>query len=91
VADTSDADSDAFPLLIEYALGANPLLADRPPNYASSIIEQGLARRLALDLRRDPAKNDVTLLVQASSDLQLARNRPQRSRIGLHWSSDDLR
>ncbi|MEO6785913.1 MAG: fibronectin type III domain-containing protein, partial [Chthoniobacteraceae bacterium] len=61
--DTSDADGDGIPLILEYALGTNPNVADQN----ALPVGQALNGVMALSYRR--YRSDVTYTVEASTDL----------------------
>ncbi len=66
----ADPDGDGLANLMEYALGRPPLTATG----AGTALNEGFAnfpsgKAWVMNLRRDPARNDITLEVQVSSDL----------------------
>lgn len=65
--DNADPDSDGIPNLLEYALGTDPNIPSPPLQANLTSFADG--RSLALLIPRDPARNDVTLVVEASSTL----------------------
>ena len=65
--DTGDPDGDGLPNLAEYALLLSPTVSSQPPIASVSTYTEG--ERLRMFVPRDPARNDVTLEVQAASDL----------------------
>jgi uncharacterized repeat protein (TIGR03803 family) len=68
VNDLADADGDGLPNLIEYGLVMNPRVPDplaQPLPQAATYAE---GRRLAVTVPRDPARHDITIIVQAASD-----------------------
>lgn len=61
--DLDDPDHDSFPNLVEYALATHPNAADPalPFEYVNG--------RLEIVIKRDPARSDVTIVLEATSDL----------------------
>jgi uncharacterized repeat protein (TIGR03803 family) len=61
--DLGDPDHDSLPNLVEYALATNPIVADPalPFEYVNG--------RLEILINRDPARSDVTIVLEATSDL----------------------
>jgi uncharacterized repeat protein (TIGR03803 family) len=68
VADLGDADGDGVVNLVEYALLMNPLLPDLIVQPNPQTITYAEGRRLAVTLQRDPARSDITIIVQAADD-----------------------
>jgi hypothetical protein len=64
-----DPDHDGVANLVEYAFGMNPSVADVSALPRVSVFNYTEGRRLRIIFPRDPAKNDVTIEVQASGDL----------------------
>ena len=65
--DTDDPDADGLPNLVEYALGSDPTAANAAPAIGLGTFPGG--KSLSLLVPRDPAKSDVTVIVEASSTL----------------------
>lgn len=65
--DNADPDSDGIPNLLEYALGTNPNVPGPPLQASLTPFSDG--KSLSLLIPRDPARNDITLVVEASSTL----------------------
>jgi uncharacterized repeat protein (TIGR03803 family) len=63
--DDGDPDHDGLANLLEYALGTLPRLPDAGAQPPASIADDFLR----LTVPRDPARNDITLTVEATSDL----------------------
>jgi uncharacterized repeat protein (TIGR03803 family) len=61
--DQGDPDHDTLPNLVEYALATNPRAADPalPFEYVND--------RLEIVINRDPARTDITIILEAASDL----------------------
>lgn len=66
--DTGDPDADGLPNLVEYALGSSPTLPSPSPAISLGTFPSG--KSLSLLMPRDPAKSDITLIVEASSTLE---------------------
>ena len=64
-ADLADPDGDGMNNLLEYALNGNPLQASQTPQPLMS----RSASQLALSLTRTVARNDITIIVQASDNI----------------------
>ena len=67
--DSADPDADGLPILVEYALRLQPDHPDAPQLPAASLKTYPDGSRLHLTLTRDPQRNDVSLIVEAGSDL----------------------
>jgi hypothetical protein len=63
--DLGDIEADGLVHLAEYGLVLSPLVPNRPPAVARFVYAEGA--RLRMTLTRDPARNDVTIEVQAGS------------------------
>jgi uncharacterized repeat protein (TIGR03803 family) len=63
--DDDDPDRDGLPTVVEYALGKIPTLPDAAGQPAASIA----TNFLRLTVPRDPARNDIVMIVEATSDL----------------------
>jgi hypothetical protein len=66
---TGDSDKDGLPDLLEYAIGTDPQVANLGPTITVQTNGNG-TRQLKVSLTRDPAKNDITITVESSGDLQ---------------------
>ncbi len=64
-----DGDQDGFTNLLEYALGLDPSIADRPMLDPEISEAQGAGAILTLRYPRDLSRADVTVEVQTSTDL----------------------
>ncbi len=60
---------DGIPNLVKYALRLDPFQASAGLLPQPQWIESGATRQLGFSFHRDPARNDITLIVEASSDL----------------------
>ena len=67
--DTADPDFDGLPNLYEYALGTPPLSPDVSAGPPAGLRSYAEGDFLAMDVPRDPQRNDITLVVEASSTL----------------------
>ena len=68
--DLGDPDGDGYPTLLEYGLAMFPEIADLPGLPPMNLYDYGAGdKRLRVMLHRDPTHNDVTIQVQASSNL----------------------
>ncbi len=67
--DLGDSDDDGLPNLLEYALLTAPDLADPGAVPAAAISSFPDGDRLAVDVPRDPARSDVTVIVEISESL----------------------
>ena len=65
--DNGDPDSDGLTNLVEYALGTNPTTANSAPPITLTTFPGG--KSLSLTVPRDPARTDITVIVEASSTL----------------------
>ena len=65
--DLGDPEHDGLVNLAEYGLVLSPTAPSLPP--APSLFTYAEGQRLRLSLTRDPARNDITLEVQATGDL----------------------
>ena len=66
--DLGDADSDGLSNLAEYGLLRSPTVPEGAPPFAEpALYPEGV--RLPMFVLRDPARNDITLEVQATGDL----------------------
>jgi hypothetical protein len=66
--DTDDNDGDGINSLLEYAIGTDPLVPSLLPSVTSHNYGAD-GTRLRVIFPRDPAKNDITILIEATSDL----------------------
>jgi hypothetical protein len=66
-ADAADPEADGLPNLAEYALLFSPITRSQPPSATVSNYLEG--QRLRMLVPRDPARNDITMSVEAASDL----------------------
>jgi hypothetical protein len=66
-ADTADPEADGLPNLTEYALLLSPIARSQPPSATVSNYLEG--QRLRMLVPRDPARNDITVSIEAASDL----------------------
>ena len=67
--DLGDPEGDGLVTLLEYGLSTNPNAASTPP-IVDIVTNPNGTRRLRLQLLRDPARNDLTLTIESSPDLQ---------------------
>ena len=67
--DLDDGDFDRIPNLVEYALLLDPDFPDADQQPAPAIHTDGTGSRLALTLRRDPNRSDITVIVEASGSM----------------------
>lgn len=65
--DNGDPDADGLVNLVEYAIGSSPITANAAPAVGLGAFPGG--NSLSMIVPRDPAKSDVTLIVEASSTL----------------------
>jgi hypothetical protein len=65
--DSGDPDLDGLPNLLEYALGTDPNTPNPQPQVSLSAFAEG--KSLSLQVSRDPSRNDITLIVEASATL----------------------
>lgn len=70
VSDIEDADSDGLPNLLEYALGTLPLNPDSSAGPAGLLLGFPEGDFMTIEVPRDPSRDDITLIVEASSSLQ---------------------
>lgn len=63
--DDGDPDHDGLPNVVEYALGKIPTLPDAAGQPAASLA----ANFIRLTVPRDPARDDIVMIVEATSDL----------------------
>lgn len=68
--DDEDFDHDGLVNLLEYALGTLPAFPDAEYTPQASLFTFPDGDRLALEVLRDPDRNDITLIVEVSSTLQ---------------------
>lgn len=69
VSDTADPDADGLPNLYEYALGTSPLSPDVSAGPPAGLRSYAEGDFMAMEVLRDPARDDITLVVEASSSL----------------------
>jgi uncharacterized repeat protein (TIGR03803 family) len=67
--DLGDPDADGIPNLLEYALQGNPVVADPAVLPVGEITAFPDEPRLAVIVPRDPARNDITVIIEVSSTL----------------------
>ena len=67
VTDLGDPDLDGLTNLVEYAIGSHPMAAN--PSPSPTLTQFGDGTSLAIQISRNPARSDVTYLVEASSTL----------------------
>jgi autotransporter-associated beta strand protein len=63
--DTADFDGDGIPTLLEYALLGNPLVADASILPVAEVVDG----RLSISFFRDPARNDINIIVKGGDAL----------------------
>ncbi|MCM2274203.1 MAG: hypothetical protein NDI75_05335 [Candidatus Didemnitutus sp.] len=82
LAGANDADTDGFPALVEYGLGARPAVADLPPRYRV----EAQNSRLALTFLRDTTATDLTWTIEASTDLGTWQALATRTGAASSWT-----
>jgi hypothetical protein len=68
--DLGDPDRDGAETLLEYALGLNPSLSDAGLMPKAELRSYAEGERLSVLVPRDPAHDDITVVVEVSPDLQ---------------------
>ena len=69
VADLEDPDGDGVVNLVEYAMGLDPTVSDGEGMPQVGLVPSGAEEVGMLMVYRDPAHDDVTVVVEASTDL----------------------
>ena len=68
-ADNDDPDGDALPNVLEYTFGTDPANAGGVPFTPGRIRNADGSVQATVSFLRDPAKSDLTIVVESSSDL----------------------
>lgn len=96
--DSGDPDQDGLVNLVEYALGGNPIAPDREDQLAFDFVKTNTGTAAQLSFKRDPAKADITLIVEANDNLtgpwiEIARSESGSPLVGtatVVGDSDDI-
>ncbi len=68
-ADTEDFDLDAYPNLVEYATGTNPINSGEVPSVTHDVVEAAGQQYLTLTVNRAEKKTDVDFILEGSDTL----------------------